>query len=266
MKDSDCVAFLQWALPKLRLQWPGYRKVRGQVCKRVARRMSDLGLDHVDAYRAQLEADPAEWAVLDGLTRITISRFYRERDVFGYLCDIALPELCTMASPGPVRIWSAGCAGGEEAYTVAIAAHEQGIPIRVVATDSDRHQLERARRARYSAGCLRDLPGPWRDSYFERQGNALVLHDDLRADVELVQQDIRHEMPDGPFHLILCRYVVFIYFDLALQREVAGRLLKRTAPGGLVALGKRESWPAEVPGLTEVQPALRVYRATRGPV
>jgi chemotaxis protein methyltransferase CheR len=225
--------------------------------------MKDLDLQNVDAYRARLETDPTEWAVLDGLARITISRFFREHDVFEYLSDTALPALRAMAAPGPVKIWSVGCAGGEEAYTLAIAAHEREIPVRIVATDSDAHQLERARRARYSAGCLKDLPAHWQSSSFEQQGTAFVLRDHLRADVELLHQDIRKEMPDGPFHLISCRYLAFTYFDRPLQLEVAERLLARAIPGGLIALGKHESWPSDVPALFEVRPGLRVYRVLR---
>ncbi len=226
MKDPDCIAFLQWALPRLQLRWPGYRKVRRQVCKRVDRRIRALGLDSVDAYRACLEAHPAEWAVLDDLTRITISRFFRERDAFTYLCEVALPELHQRVAQKPIRIWSAGCAAGEEAYTLSIAAHQQSIPLRIVATDSDEHQLVRAREARYSAGCLKELPARWRMSAFEQKGDEFVLRDELRADVELLRQDIRRDMPAGPFHLILCRYLTF----------------------------------EDVPGLVEAKPGLRVYR------
>ncbi|MDH3201120.1 MAG: chemotaxis protein CheR [Myxococcales bacterium] len=260
MKDPDCISFLQWALPRLQLRWPGYRKVRRQVCKRVDRRIRALGLDGVDAYRARLEADPAEWAVLDDLTRITISRFFRERDAFTYLCEVALPELHKRTAPKPVRIWSAGCAAGEEAYTLAIAARQQSISLRIVATDSDEHQLVRAREARYSAGCLKELPARWRMSAFEQKGDEFVLRDELRADVELLRQDIRRDMPTGPFHLILCRYLTFTYFDARLQHQIAERLLTRIIPNGFIALGKHESWPEDVPGLVEAKPGLRVYR------
>ena len=260
VKDLECIAFLQWALPRLQLRWPGYRKVRRQVCKRVDRRIQALGLGSVDAYRARLETDPAEWAVLDDLTRITISRFLRERDVFTYLCETALPKLQALAAPEPVKIWSAGCAGGEEAYTLAIAARKHGIPVQIVATDWDERQLGRARAARYSAGCLRELPVPWRISAFEKEGDAFVLRDELRDDVELLRQDIRRDMPDGPFHLILCRYLAFTYFHAPLQHGIAERLLTRTMANGFVVLGKHELWPMDVPGLIEAQPGLRVYR------
>ncbi len=260
MNDSECIAFLQWALPRLQLRWPGYRKVRRQVCKRVDRRIRALGLDGVDAYRGLLEKDPNEWAALDGLTRITISRFYRERDVFDYLCQVALPELHAWAAPEPVRVWSAGCAAGEEAYTLAIAAQQQSIPLRIVATDCDEHQLVRAREARYSAGCLKDLPASWRVSAFEQEGDEFVLRDELRAHVELRKQDIRQDMPPGPFELILCRYLAFTYFEAPLQRHIAERLLSRVTPDGFIVLGKHEAWPEDVAGLVETKPGLRVYR------
>jgi len=260
VKDPECIAFLQWALPELQLRWLGYRKVRRQVCKRVDRRIRALGLDSLEAYRARLETDPAEWAVLDDLTRITISRFFRERDVFIYLCETALPELHALAAPGPVCLWSAGCGGGEEAYTLAIGAQEQAIPARIVATDWDEHQLVRAREARYSAGCLKELPAHWRMTAFEQEGDEFVLRDHYRDNVELLRQDIRRDMPAGPFHLILCRYLAFTYFDAPLQHGIAERLLTRTMANGFVALGKHESWPMNVPGLVEARPGLRVYR------
>ena len=87
-----------------------------------------------------------------------------------------------------------------------------------------------------------------------------MLRNQLRAPVELLHQDIREEMPDGPFHLVLCRYLAFTYFDAPLQLEIAERLLARSIPGGFVALGKHESWPGEMAKLVEVRPGLRVYR------
>jgi chemotaxis protein methyltransferase CheR len=264
VQDTECIDFLRWALPRLQLRWDGYRKVRHQVCKRVSRRIRELGLDGVDAYRTRLDADPDEWTVLDDLTRITISRFFRERDVFAYLCETVLPELHARLASQAVRIWSAGCAGGEEAYTLAIAAKEQGIAVQILGTDCDQHQLARARAARYTRGCLKDLPAHWRTSAFDQVGDELVLRRELVANVELLQQDIRREMPAGPFHLILCRYLAFTYFDNALQREIAKGLLRRIARDGYLALGKHESWPAEVPGLEEARRGLRVYRRSPG--
>lgn len=107
MRSGDCVEFLKWALPQLRLRWPGFRKVHGQVCKRLGRRLKQLGLASLDEYRSRLEKDAGEWARLDDLCHITISRFYRDRHVFDHLGARILPELGRIAAAEhrPVACW-----------------------------------------------------------------------------------------------------------------------------------------------------------------
>ncbi len=83
--DADGVQFLQWCLSRLRLRWPGFRKVRRQVYKRLHRRLQELGLSSVAEYRSYLEEHPTEWAALDALCWIPISRFYRDKGVFQYV-------------------------------------------------------------------------------------------------------------------------------------------------------------------------------------
>jgi len=90
---SECVAFLQEALPRLGLRWRGFRKVHGQVCKRLRRRMKELGVEGFAAYRKQLDNHPEEWTVLDGLTHITISRFFRDKSIFEALSAASCPIL-----------------------------------------------------------------------------------------------------------------------------------------------------------------------------
>lgn len=118
----DCTAFLQWALPQLELPWPGFRKVRRQICKRLKRRMDELQLDNFSAYRARLETDPAEWGILDECCHITISRFFRDRGMFEVFRSRVLPDIAARArrERRDARIWSAGCASGEEPYTLRI--------------------------------------------------------------------------------------------------------------------------------------------------
>ena len=135
MNDTHCIAFLQWALPRLGMRWAGFRKVRRQVCNRARRRARELGLSDLTAYRAYLETHPEEWAVLDQLTPITISRFYRDRGVFEHLAREVLPTLAARAinrGSDSLEIWSAGCASGEEPYTLAIlweAELTQQVPV-----------------------------------------------------------------------------------------------------------------------------------------
>ena len=238
MKDAECVRFLQWALPPLRLRWRGFRKVRRQVRKRLGRRLEELGLSDLDAYRARLASDPREWEVLDGLCRIPISRFYRDRAVFDHLFQETLPALARRH--GEVACWSAGCASGEEPYTLAVAARMLDLPLRIVATDSEPHRLARAEAARYGPSSLRELPPPWREQAFTPEH---VLRPAYRKAVHFLRGDIRAAMQDGPFHTILCRNLAFMYFDEALQRDILAGFVARLAPGGVLVIGQHETLP-----------------------
>lgn len=117
MRDSQCVAFLGWALPRMDMRWSRFRRVRNQVCKRLTRRLQELDLRSLDEYRAHLDAHAAEWDVLDGLCRITISRFYPDRGVFDTIQDPILPGMAHAAllrDDPVVHCWSAGCASATQ--------------------------------------------------------------------------------------------------------------------------------------------------------
>ena len=119
MKDDACIRFLQWALPRLHMRWPGFRKVRNQVCKRLARRLTALDLPDGDAYRRYLSDHPDEWQVLDSLCRPVVTRFYRDTRVFERLSDDILPGLASAAQSvrrDTLTAWSIGSASGEEPY------------------------------------------------------------------------------------------------------------------------------------------------------
>src|SRR3990170_315678 len=253
MKDSECIGFLRWALPRLGLCWEGYRKVRRQICKRVGRRMQELGLPGTLNYRAYLERVPAEWRVLARLCPITISSFYRDKAVFDFIAATVLPALARDAAARgahELRAASLGCASGEEPYTLmlawrfAVAPQFPQMTLHTVATDVLEEILLRARGACYSAGSLKHLPRAWREAAFEREDGGYCLRAAYRRDVEFLRQDIREEMPPGVFDLILCRNLAFTYFDEQGQSNALRRLLERLRPGGALVLGRRESLPA----------------------
>jgi chemotaxis protein methyltransferase CheR len=206
MKDTECVEFLQWVLPRLRMRWPGFRKVRRQVCRRIERRLHELGLPGVDAYRAYLQTNPEEWERLDELCHVTISRFCRDRGVFEFLQRAVLPELARHAARrgAALEAWSAGCASGEEPYTLALVWHLElgaafpAVALHVLATDVDETMLRRARAAEYPESSLRELPQAWRCTGFVQRDGRYRLRDELRSSLTVRRHDLRQTPPGRP--------------------------------------------------------------------
>jgi chemotaxis protein methyltransferase CheR len=251
MRDDECIVFLQWALPRLRLRWPGFRKVHRQVCKRLRRRLVQLGLETPDQYRDLLETDLAEWHRLDELCHITISCFYRDKHVFDVLGASVLPALGKIASAQsrPVRCWCAGCASGEEVFTLKIMWDLQveptvpQTPVEVIGTDVEDIVLQRAQRGCFSEGSLRGMPPHWRERAFTLLDRQYCVRDIHRKGITFVHQDIRTEFPPGAFDLILCRNLVFTYFEPALQRTLLGGMASVLRAGGYFVIGAHEQLP-----------------------
>lgn len=269
MKDEQCVRFLQRVLPQLHMRWPGFRKVRNQVCKRVDRRLRDLSLAGVEEYHAYLEEHPDELLHLDSLCRITISRFYRDKAVFAALEQKVLPSLAHGArerGDKVLRIWSAGCGSGEEPYTVAVLwalqlqSHFPDLRIDIVATDADSGMMQRARDACYTYGSLKDLPGHWRDRVFTRADSAYCLKPEFKRNIKFLKQDIRQEQPEGRFDLVLCRNLAFTYFDDTVQLEVLNRIAGAMHDGAALVLGIHEKLPEGSEGLSLWFDRERIYQ------
>jgi chemotaxis protein methyltransferase CheR len=276
MRDELCVEFLQWALPQMNLRWPGFRRVRSQVCKRLQRRINQLGLAGEKDYRRYLAQHAEEWQTLDTLARITISRFCRDKTMFAYLAQVVLPALAQRAlarGASCLKVWSAGAGAGEEPYTVAILwrlklmAAFPDLRVHIVATDADARQCRRAERACYPYGSIKNLPAAWRDVAFTGQLRAerYCLKSAYRCDTEFRVQDIRESVPTGRFDLVLCRNLVFTYFDEPLQCALLARIKGLMQAGGALVIGIHEQLPDGITGLTAWSDRLRIYRLDDGP-
>lgn len=269
MNDPECVDLLQWALPRLRMRWRGFRKPRRQVRRRIERRIRSLGLADAGAYRTYLQRHDEEWFELDQMCRISISQFYRNRAVFDCLGQQILPDLARLVQRRGGRelsCWSAGCASGEEVYTLkliwelSLRPRFPELSLRIIGTDSEPHMIERAKAACYPPSSVKELAAAWIAEAFIVEGETYYLKDEFRRTVEFVEQDIRREMPEGLFDLILCRNMAFTYFDESLQRRVALRLASELQPGGALVVGKHESLPGDLPGMVPYGSSLSIYR------
>lgn len=236
------------------------------MCRRIQRRIRELRLPGPEAYRELLLATPEEWNRLDELCHVTISRFYRDRGVFDLLRQAVLPELARGAGKQrALQGWSAGCASGEEPYTLALIwalglrADFPALGLHVLATDVDETMLERARAAEYPESSLRELPPAWRCAAFTQRNGRYRLRPELRKMVTVRRNDLRRAAPPGAFDLVLCRNVAFTYFDLELQRAVAARLATCIRPGGALVIGAHETLP-EGHGLVPWVPTRGIFR------
>jgi chemotaxis protein methyltransferase CheR len=237
--------------------------------RRIAVRMRACGVHTYPDYQAVLDRTPAEYERLKDAITINVTRFYRNAETWNLLRANMLQQVCA-TEDREIRVWSAGCSSGEEAYTLAILIADQldrqGTPgrlhsVTVDATDIDRQCLERAQAGCYRREALADLPPGLVDRYFEDSGTELRVTERVRERVVVRASDLSSEPPPRrDYHLILCRNVV-IYFGRPTQERVFTTFADALAPGGFLVLGKVETLfgPARE-RLTLLDPRERVYR------
>ena len=269
MKDEVCIRFLQWALPQLHMKWKGFRRVYGQVCKRLARRLSALSLSDLDGYRDYLESHKDEWLMLDSPCQVTVSRFYRDKMMFAFLANEVIPDLARQAvqqDKDMIKVWCIGSASGEEPYTVNLIWQfhcQQQFPqlnMGIVTTDTNENLLDRMEQACYSYATVKNLPAAWCEEAFNKKGELYCLKPTCRGDILRLQQDVRETVPDECFDLILCRNLVCTYYDDELQHETMTRIIQQLTPGGALVLGIHEQLPEGITGFESWSEKLRVFR------
>ncbi len=241
------------------------------IQRRVRGRMSAAARPTLAEYAAFVESDPDEYARLLNSLLIKVTEFFRDQRLFDYLRDHVLPELIAEArrEGRELRIWSAGCSTGEEAYSLAIAVAEalgEDLPwpdIRIFATDIDRQAIGFARRGIYPAPSLKGLPAGERDRYFVRSEGGYEVAKRLRALMVFGQHDLAERAPFPRIDLLLCRNVL-IYFSLPMQKIALETFAFSLRPGGRLALGTSESVMALPEPFEQEHARLRVFRRLPG--
>ncbi len=239
------------------------------VRRRIAVRMRACGVHSYADYQALLDRSPTEYERLRDALTINVTRFYRNADTWNLLRRDVVPALCAPAS-GEVRIWSAGCSSGEEAYTLAMLAAEhleragrsaELRRIAVDATDVDRTSLERAKAARYRPESLAELPSELARQYLEPVPPELEVVARVRQRVAVQRLDLSAGRPlRRDYHMIVCRNVL-IYFDRPMQERLFQLFAESLVPGGYLVLGKVESLVGAVRDRLQLVDAReRVYR------
>lgn len=223
------------------------------VEKRVANRMREIGVASFAAYHYRLRrdeaAEPELAALIDALTT-NETYFLRERRQLRALVEEVLPEAAALRrsqAGGAVSIWCAGCASGEEPYSIVMLAREAGLvpgrDLRVYASDISRPALQRARRGLYREASFRETEPTLRAKYFSEKDGLWRIHDGVKQCVDFIHLNLFDRSRIallGQMDVILCRNVI-IYFDLESKRQVIQTFWEKLRPGGHLLLGHSES-------------------------
>jgi two-component system, chemotaxis family, CheB/CheR fusion protein len=209
---------------------------------------------------------PDEFTALFNTILINVTGFFRDPDAWDYLRQESLPALIAAKRPdSPIRVWSAGCASGEEAFTLAMVLAEVLGPeqfrdrVKIYATDVDDEGLVQARQGAYSDRGVAGVPPDLLDKYFERSNSRFVFRKDLRRSVIFGRNDLVQDAPISRIDLLVCRNTL-MYFNAETQSRILSRFHFAIADHGLLFLGKAEMLLSHTGLFTPVDLKRRVFR------
>ncbi|HVJ94057.1 MAG TPA: CheR family methyltransferase, partial [Labilithrix sp.] len=195
-------------------------------------------------YVAMLDRNPSELSALFDILLINVTSFFRDPPAWEAL-SAKLPSIVDLAGNAPIRLWSAGCSSGDEAYTLAIVMCEAlGAEaflrrVQIYATDVDEDALAHARKATYSADALANVPRSLVEKYFTSVGSRLTFREELRAGVVFGRHDLVYDAPIRKVDILVCRNAL-MYFDTGMQTRILRRFRFALNPKGVLLLGKAE--------------------------
>ncbi|MCA9540434.1 MAG: hypothetical protein KC620_16155, partial [Myxococcales bacterium] len=268
--DEDALAAIITLMrTRTRGDFRGYK--RNTLARRAARRMCLHQLDSLHQYLALLRTRPDELGALVRDMLISVTAFFREPEAWAALEETVIKPLVAAAEPEQaLRFWVAGCATGEEAYSLVMMVMDQlqqtgkQCPLRVFASDIDHDALEVARAGRYPLSISADLAPRWLERYFTRTDRAYVVDPRVRETVTFAEQNLISDPPFSKVDLICCRNVL-IYLEPELQARLLGVFHFALNEGGCLFLGSAETIGKQSRLFRTLSPKRRLYRRI-GPV
>jgi chemotaxis protein methyltransferase CheR len=225
----------------------------GFLAKTIQRRLSETGLEDIDAYCAFLTNNAEEADTLNRSLLISYSVFFRESMTFSMLEDLVFPSILNeRKKDDEIRIWSVGCASGQEAYSMAILLEEishsigKAIRYRICATDISESELALGTEGVYDYNALLNVKLKHLDKYFAKNGKSYAISPDIKRHIHFSNYDIRDEgtghPPEciyGDFDLVMCSNLL-IYYNPDQQRSILKKLHRSLAPKGYLVIGEAE--------------------------
>jgi len=258
--------FIKEAAPLLDLQWRRFK--RGGIKRKVERRITELGLSNFEDYLLKIKRDPEEKSCLSQILTVTITRFFRDKEVFDILENSIIPAILkNKKGKDEFKIWSVGCANGEEPYSLSILWREKfekiwsQIDLSILATDINESLLGRAREGRYKKSSLKEVIEEILRRFFKIENGFYVLDRSIRESVEFKKHDIIHGELFSGMDIIFCRNLAFTYFSKECQMNVLKKIARSLNEGGYLIIGKDESLPLVYPTLfVPIFPTEKIYQ------
>jgi two-component system, chemotaxis family, CheB/CheR fusion protein len=266
--DSSLEELLIFIRDARGFDFTGYK--RSSLARRIRKRMQEAGIaDYLD-YRDRLESSAEEFGHLFNTILINVTSFFRDAESWTYLQREVMPDLIAVAEKfSDIRVWSAGCASGEEAYSLAIAfAEALGIEetakrVKIYGTDVDEDALRDARTGIYTTKGLESISPELRGKYFEQNGGQFAFRPDLRRRVIFGRHDITRDAPISRLDLLVCRNTL-MYFNVETQAQVIDRFHFALREGGDLFLGKAEMLLSDSERFEVVSMRQRIFRRRPG--
>jgi two-component system CheB/CheR fusion protein len=242
---------------------------RPSLMRRILKRMQTVHVDTFEEYFDYLQVHQDEFAALFNTILINVTDFFRDRDVWDYMQQDVLPRILdTGDRKQQFRIWSAGCASGQEAYSVVMLLAELLGPdsvrdrVKLYATDVDDEALNDARVATYSAKQVEQVPPALLEKYFDRAGASFTFKRDLRRSVIFGRHDLVQDAPIPRVDLLLCRNTL-MYFNADAQERILARFFFSLNAGGHILLGRAEMLFSHSTMFTPVDLKRRLFTVLR---
>lgn len=243
---------------------------RNTMVRRIERRFSMAQVNDYEEYLQFVQGQPREAEQLSKDLLINVTRFFRDPDVFTFLGDRVIPEIVSrIPERGTLRVWSVGCASGEEAYSVAmlieeaIRARSRAIEYKVFATDLHRESIDFAGNGMYPASIAADVPPNLVERYMIRQGDTVQIRREVRERVVFARQNLLKDPPFTKIDLVICRNLM-IYLQPAAQRKALALFYFGLNPHGVLLLGHSESCGEFASAFEPVDAALRIFARKDG--
>ena len=244
----------------------GYK--RTSLSRRICKRMQSLNIENYSDYLDYLEVHPDEFVELFNTILINVTAFFREPQAWEYIASEIIPPIVAKKPISkPIRVWSAGCASGQETYTIAmLLAEALGMEqyaerVKVFATDVDADALNQSRHASYTDKEVQGIPQDLVDKYFDQVNGRYIVQKDLRRCVIFGRHDLVQDAPIGRIDLLLCRNSL-MYFNTETQSKILDRFHFALNDGGFLFLGKAEMLFTRNHSFTPVDLRRRIFTKT----